>query len=144
MNNAVKDVTTLLALPEKENSKHTASHHRYWSERGAKAYDGFSRSETWQLIRVVAKAGGAHEREVSKNPARLEFTLPPLEATRKLKQVFDALEYNFITGILAKFTETNHVLDAVVVMEKFGTGLLVQGVVFYSGTERLIFAMEPT
>ena len=144
MHNAVKDVEKLLALPEKENSKHTASHHRYWSERGAKAYNGFSRSETWQLIRVVAKEGGVSTREVSKTPTRLEFTLPPLEATRKLKQLLENPEYNFITTVLAKFTETNHVHDAIVVMEKFGTGLLVCGVVFYSGSERLIFAMEPT
>ena len=144
MHNAAQDVEVLLTLPEKENSKHTTSHHRYWSERGAKAYNGFSRSETWQLIRVVAKEGGVSTREVSKNLARLEFTLPPLEATRKLKQMFDNQEYSFITTILAKFTETNHVLDATVVMEKFGTSLLVRGVVFYSGSERLIFAMEPT
>ena len=144
MHNAVKDVEKLLSLPEKENSKHTATHHRYWSERGAKDYNGFSRSETWQAIRVVAKDGGIDTREVSKNPASLEFTLPPLEATRKLKQLLENPEYNFITTVLAKFTETNHVRDAIVVMEKFETGLLVCGVVFYSGSERLIFAMEPT
>ena len=144
MHNAVQDVGKLLVLPEKENSKHTANHHRYWSERGAKAYNGFSRSETWQLIRVVAKEGGVSTRQVSKTPTRLEFTLPPLEATRKLKQLLENPEYNFITAVLAKFTETNRVRDAIVVMEKSGTGLLMHGVVFYSGSERLIFAMEPT
>ena len=144
MHNAVQDVGKLLVLPEKENSKHTANHHRYWSERGAKAYNGFSRSETWQLIRVVVKEGGVSTRQVSKTPTRLEFTLPPLEATRKLKQLLENPEYNFITAVLAKFTETNRVAYAIVVMEKSGTGLLVCGVVFYSGSERLIFAMEPT
>ena len=144
MHNAVQDVGKLLVLPEKENSKHTANHHRYWSERGAKAYNGFSRSETRQLIRVVAKEGGVSTRQISKTPTRLEFTLPPLEATRKLKQLLENPEYNFITTVLAKFTETNRVRDAIVVMEKSGTGLLMHGVVFYSGSERLIFAMEPT
>ena len=139
--NAVNDVMALLLLPEKEDHRHTTSHHRLWSERGAKAYHGFARLESWDPIRVVAKSNT----KVSKpcvGRTCLEFPLTPLQATEKLKQVLETTEYNFVTGVLAKFTETHHILNAVVVLEHSKGKMSLLGAVFYSKNDRLIFAME--
>ena len=76
------------------------------------------------------------------NCSCLEFPLTPLQATEKLKQVLETTEYSFVTSVLAKFTESHHILNAVVVLEHSKGKMTLLGAVFYSKNDRLIFAME--